>query len=72
MKNIIFVIIYFINLNCIAQNLLNGPEDIMYHPASQSHFISNWVSGSIVCLDSNNNQTILIYGLTHSHGMMIS
>lgn len=54
-----------------AQNLLNGPEDIVYDVAQSRYLISNWVTGQIIAIDQEGNQNLYSGGLPHSHGLMI-
>ena len=53
----------------VSQNLLDGPEDIIFDVQSKRMLVSNWVSGVIVEIDSNFTQSYFKTGLSHAHGM---
>ena len=38
-----------------SQNLLNGPEDIIFDNKHNRILVSNWASGAIVAIDSSFN-----------------
>jgi dipeptidyl aminopeptidase/acylaminoacyl peptidase len=67
---IIVTFLFFISL-LTAQNLLNGPEDIVYDDALSRYLISNWVTGQIIAIDQEGNQNLYSSGLPHSHGMIV-
>ena len=65
---IIFIGLFLIN-PALSQNLLNGPEDIIFDREHNRILVSNWVSGTIVQIDSASNHSYYKTGLSHAHGM---
>jgi hypothetical protein len=52
-----------------SQNLLNGPDDIVFDAKYNRYLIGNWAGNMIVALDSNGNQTIFKTNIPYCHGM---
>jgi hypothetical protein len=55
--------------NTHSQNLLNGPDDIVFDEKYNRYLIGNWAGNMIVALDSNGNQTVFKTNIPYCHGM---
>ena len=64
---IISALILIVNAN--SQNLLDGPDDIVFDEKNNRYFIGNWAGNMIVALDSNGNQTVFKTNIPFCHGM---
>lgn len=69
-KGIAIALFLMICMPCMAQNLLNGPEDMIYYPADECFYVSNWAGNSIIRIDQDSNQTLFKSSITHAHGML--
>jgi hypothetical protein len=56
-------------VNAHSQNLLNGPDDIVFDEKYNRYLIGNWAGNMIVALDSNGNQTVFKTNIPYCHGM---
>jgi hypothetical protein len=56
-------------VNTYSQNLLNGPDDIVFDEKYNRYLIGNWAGNMIVALDSNENQTVFKTNIPLCHGM---
>ncbi len=63
------VLLSSIHLN--AQNLLNGPECVVYDSVNSRYLVSNWNDGKIVAIDSNGNQSYFKQRTGHALGNCI-
>jgi len=70
-KGTLLVLVLCIGVSCFAQNLLNGPEDMIYYPATDCFYVSNWAGNNIICIDQDENQTLFKSNITHAHGMIL-
>jgi hypothetical protein len=66
---IISILALFSVINIKSQNLLNGPDDIVFDAKYNRYLIGNWAGNIIVALDSNGNQTVFKTNLPYCHGM---
>jgi len=64
---IISALIFIVNVH--SQNLLNGPDDIVFDEKYNRYLIGNWAGNIIVALDSNGNQTVFKTNIPYCHGM---
>ena|GEM_PF-5751691 len=69
-KGILLLLALSIGVSCYAQNLLNGPEDMIYYPATDCFYVSNWAGNNIICIDQDEQQSVFKSSITHAHGMM--
>ncbi len=69
-KGTLLLLVLSIGVSCYAQNLLNGPEDMIYYPATGCFYVSNWAGNNIICIDQDENQTLFKSNVSHAHGMM--
>jgi len=58
--------------NAFTQNLLNGPESIVFDTKNECYFVSNWENGTIVRIGKDNVQKVFKSGLTHCAGLLIA
>jgi sugar lactone lactonase YvrE len=58
-------------VNLFTQNLLNGPNDIVFDEANNRYLVANWAGNSIVAIDSNGHQQLFRNNVIHAHGMEI-
>ena len=66
---IIFILAFFSIININSQNLLNGPDDIVFDAKYNRYLIGNWAGNMIVAADSNGNQTVFKTNIPFCHGM---
>jgi hypothetical protein len=64
---LISALILIVNIH--SQNLLNGPDDIVFDEKNNRYLIGNWAGNMIVALDSNGNQTVFKTNIPFCHGM---
>ncbi len=64
---LISALILTVNVN--SQNLLNGPDDIVFDAKHNRYLIGNWAGNMIVSVDSNGNQTVFKTNLPYCHGL---
>jgi hypothetical protein len=67
-----FILIFsalVLTVNIHSQNLLNGPDDIVFDAKYNRYLIGNWAGNMIVSVDSNGNQTVFKTNLPYCHGM---
>jgi hypothetical protein len=72
MKLFIAIIALMLIANTHSQNLLNGPDDIVYDEKYDRYLIGNWAGNMIVALDSNGNQTVFKTNIPFCHGMELN
>ena len=65
------IFIFFLPVSIFSQNLLNGPNDIVFDSLNNRYLVSNWAGNSIVAIDSLGNQSYFRSNITHAHGMEI-
>jgi len=65
----ILIFIIFPPFYVCSQNLLNGPNDIVFDPSNKCYLIANWAGNNIVVIDSLGNQSYYRSNITHAHGM---
>ncbi len=68
---IIFLFI-LVPLSLHPQNLLNGPNDIVFDEMNNRYLVANWAGNSIVAIDMQSNQSPFMNNVPHAHGMEIS
>ena len=56
-----FVLITLVG-KTMAQNLLNGPESVVFDSLHNRYLVSNPLDQSIVQIDSNGTQSLRLYG----------
>ena len=66
---IIFVIV--IPFISSSQNLLNGPNDIVFDEENNRYLVANWAGNSIVAINLDSSQYYFKNNVTHAHGMEI-
>ncbi len=75
MRKIVMVVIVclgFSTFSTVAQNLLDGPETIVYDEAHNRYLVSNLLSGSIVQIDKYGSYSFFYTGVTsNSYGLHI-
>jgi len=64
-------LIVFVSNTLIAQNLLNGPEDIVQDTLFQRYLVANANSSNIVQIDYNGNHSVFKYGVSVPLGLQI-
>ena len=64
-----FLFLTIFHVNLYAQNLLNGPNDIVFDEANNRYLVANWAGNSIVAIDLDGNQQLFIDSVSHAHGM---
>jgi hypothetical protein len=69
--NLTFIYVLFLSFSLHAQNLLNGPNDIVFESPNNRYLVANWAGNSIVVIDSLGNQSYFLNNVTHAHGMEI-
>jgi hypothetical protein len=69
--NLTFIYVLFLSFSLHAQNLLNGPNDIVFESSNNRYLVANWAGNSIVVIDSLGNQSYFLNNVTHAHGMEI-
>ncbi|MFH2035676.1 MAG: FG-GAP-like repeat-containing protein [Candidatus Zixiibacteriota bacterium] len=55
----------------LSQNLLNGPESVVYDLENNRYLVSNYYDGAIIELNSDGVQSYFYTGLPNSRGMTI-
>ncbi|MCW9096491.1 MAG: T9SS type A sorting domain-containing protein [Ignavibacteriaceae bacterium] len=65
------VFIFLLPVTVYSQNLLNGPNDIVFDSLNNRYLVANWAGNSIVAIDSLGNQSYFRSNITHAHGMEI-
>lgn len=72
MKLFITIIsVLILTVNTLPQNLLNGPDDIVFDVKYNRYLIGNWAGNRIVALDSNENQTVFKTNIPFCHGLEV-
>ncbi len=66
---IILLLALILTVNIHPQNLLNGPDDIVFDVKYNRYLIGNWAGNMIVALDSNENQMVFKTNIPFCHGM---
>jgi len=70
MKAIVILIsALLLAVNVYSQNLLNGPDDIVFDVKHNRLLIGNWAGNMIVAADSNGNQTVFKTNIPFCHGL---
>ncbi len=74
MRAISLAIAYVLLLASAAagQNLLNGPESVVFDTLNNRYLVSNWYGGSVVAIDGGGNQSYYLTGLGNCAGNAIS
>ena len=65
------IFIFFLPVSIYSQNLLNGPNDIVFDSLNNRYLVANWAGNSIVAIDSLGSQSYFRSNITHAHGMEI-
>ena len=65
------VFIFFFTVSLYSQNLLDGPNDIVFNVSNNHYLVANWAGNSIVAIDSLGNQSFYRSNITHAHGMEV-
>jgi len=66
---ILFSLLFIPNL-LLSQNLLNQPESVVFDSIYNRYLVSNWATGNIVEIDSNNVQSYFLQN-QHCHAGLI-
>lgn len=69
---ILFLFLLSISIQVNSQNLLNGPDDLVFDLKYNRTLVGNWAGNRIIAIDSNGNQTVYKTGLQYCHGMELS
>ena len=67
----IFILVIFIPVLSYSQNLLNGPNDILFDEKNNRYLVANWIGNSIVAIDLQGDQYYFKNRISHAHGMEI-
>ena len=59
-------------LSVSGQNLLRAPESVVYDPTYDRYLVSNWLTGHIVAIDNQGNQTYFVQNQYCKNGLHIS
>lgn len=70
-KKNILLFVFLLSGSVQSQNLLNGPNDIVFDSLNNRYIVSNWAGNSIVAIDSLGNQSYFLNNVSHAHGMEI-
>ncbi len=65
------IFLFLLPVTVYSQNLLNGPNDIVFDSLNNRYLVANWAGNSIVAIDSLGNQSYFRSNITHAHGMEI-
>ena len=65
------IFIFFLPVSVYSQNLLNGPNDIVFDSLNNRYLVANWAGNSIVAIDPLGNQSYFRTNITNAHGMEI-
>lgn len=65
------IFLFLLPVTVYSQNLLNGPNDIVFDSLNNRYLVANWAGNSIVAIDSLGNQSYFRRNITHAHGMEI-
>ncbi|MFZ5979547.1 MAG: DUF6923 family protein [Candidatus Zixiibacteriota bacterium] len=67
----LLLIIVLASIPIAAQNLLDGPEGVVFDSVHNRYLVSNWNDGAIVAVDTQGNQTYFTQALAFSANMYI-
>ncbi len=68
----VLLVVLFSSIYLNGQNLLNGPECVVYDSINSRYLVSNWNDGNIVAIDSNGNQSYFKQRAGHALGNCIA
>jgi hypothetical protein len=73
MKRILLLMLFLLGHGPLteAQNLLNGPESIIYDSVGNRYFVTNINSGDIIQIDADGNYSVYYHGLRSTYGLEI-
>jgi len=66
---ILFLFLLSFSIQANSQNLLNGPNDLVFDLKYNRTLVGNWAGNRIIAIDSNGIQTVYKTGLQYCHGM---
>ena len=67
---ILFIIFLSLTFQVNSQNLLNGPDDLVFDLKYNRTLVGNWAGNRIIAIDSNGIQTVYKTGLQYCYYML--
>lgn len=71
MKTALLILVLAIPFCGRGQNLLSGPNDIVFDESHNRYLVSCWAGNKIVAIDIQGNQSLFRDNVTRAHGMQI-
>jgi hypothetical protein len=66
-----YILFFIFAFQVNAQNLINGPDDLVFDLKYNRILVGNWAGNRIIAIDSNGIHTVYKTGLQYCHGMEI-
>lgn len=67
----ILISLFLFSKHMYCQNLLNGPNDIVFDQLNNRYLVSCWAGNNIVAVDVQGNHSIFMNNITNAHGSEI-
>jgi DNA-binding beta-propeller fold protein YncE len=65
------IFIFLLSVTVYSQNLLNGPNDIVFDQLNERYLVSCWAGNNIIAVDMQGNHSIFMNNVINAHGSEI-